>query len=216
MSDDESEDPFESMEDREGDPFEQLGGPDDTEAPPAGDEMSPSDVVDASPAEDAASPSEASEDSDPAFEEEFIEKDAVSVSGEGVPDAAGGPESFDSDPFGEMETPEDDPFQNMGGGDGDPFGSAESAFEAVDVEELDDEELWEAIDSEDETPIADERRYSEVSKHRFCEQCEFFAEPPASHCNHDEASIMEFLDMDKVRVVNCPIVAEQRRIENEE
>jgi len=205
MSDD---DPFESMEDREGDPFEHLGDPVDEESP--------------TPEPDGDDEATVGDDDTPTFEEEFIDDDPFSVGGESV---AGEPqtsadsavedgESFDTDPFGEMA--EDDPFREMDGSDSDPFGGAESAFEAVDVDALDEEELWEAIESDDTTATAQHKRYSEVSKHRFCEQCEFFAEPPASHCTHEEASILEYLDMERVRVVNCPIVAEQRRIENEE
>lgn len=198
MSDE--DDPFESMEQREGDPFESLDGPDEN--------------AEGTDTEDSSTASEDPPDeSGPAFEEEFIESDTVSVdSGAGDADE----ESFDTDPFGEMEGSDEDPFSGMGGGDGDPFGGADSAFEAVDIDALDDEELWEAIDSDDTTATVEETRYSEVSKHRFCEQCEFFAEPPASRCTHEEANILEYLDMEHVRVVNCPIVAEQRRIENEE
>lgn len=207
---DEEDDPFESMADREGDPFEALGGPDDA------DEARPDDDIEETPSTPESS---TGSEAGPAFEEEFIDEEPFGAGAEsGSADhSADDPDAFDSgpDPFGEMEEGGEDPFRDMSAGEGDPFGGAESAFAAVDIEALDDEELWASIGSNDTSP-AEHKRYSEVSKHRFCEQCEFFAEPPAAHCTHEEANILEFLDMEQVRVVNCPIVAEQQRIEDEE
>ena len=190
MSEDDPFEEFEAPEDREGDPFERLddaGAGDDAEPAPSAEES-----------DDDADGEGSPDDEAPAFEEEFIEAPAL----DGVPE--------------NESAADDDPFAGMDDRAGDPFGSGESAFEAVDVDELDAEEVWATLDEDADSTSESFKRYTEVSKHRFCEQCEFFAEPPASHCTHEEAEILEHLDMETVRLVNCPVVAEQRALENEE
>jgi len=212
----EDEDPFENLdppEDREGDPFERLGDagpPDDDTQSEDTDSGDPLDGGgDGERSDDPAAseePVDSEGDDEPAFEEEFIEADdAVPI---GEPPAEG-----------DQTTGEDDPFADMDSRDGDPFDGAESVFETVDVEGVDPDEVWESLESEgsnSDTPSLDESRYTDVSKHRFCEQCEFFSSPPNAHCTHEEAEIIEHLDMETVRLLNCPVVAEQREIENEE
>jgi hypothetical protein len=217
MSDDEGEeeDPFERLgapDDREGDPFEQLGGS-DVESEDAGNDPAeagtddtdetPSDSGDASPESDTAAgtgESETATASDMGFEEEFIDAEQP----------PGGTE------MGSDVDPEEDPFSGMDDRDGDPFGSGESAFEAVDVDTVDEDEVWASLAEDGPATPRQTKRYAEVSKHRFCEQCEYFSEPPNAHCTHDEAEIVEYLDMETVRLLNCPVVAEQREIESDE
>ena len=101
---------------------------------------------------------------------------------------------------------------------GDPFTSPDSAFERMDVGDLDEDEVWEAIaDAEARGSVADaaERTYAEVSKHRFCETCPHFTDPPAIACTHEGTEILEFLDLETVRVVDCPIVEERRELRRE-
>jgi len=192
---DDREDPFESLEvpeDREGDPFERLG--------------------DAGPSEDDSGAADAADE--PAFEEEFIDEDdpfpveAGATATEGPTGSE--PAGSNADPLGG-----DDPFAGMDNREGDPFGDGESVFEAVDVESIDTDEVWESLDEEPSTPSVQGSRYVEVSKHRFCEQCEHFSAPPNAHCTHEEAEIIEYLDMETVRLLNCPVVAEQRELEDE-
>ncbi len=228
MSDD--EDPFERLgepDEREGDPFEQLGesdesGDTDTDADAdadtevnAGADPEPLDddsgLFETGPVDGETDQSETGpvggvepgmsdppdEQSTPGeFEEEFIERDA--------------------DPGEAGVEPDDDPFSGMDDRDGDPFGGGESAFEAVDVDTVDEDEVWASLSEDTSTAPRQSKRYAEVSKHRFCEQCEHFSEPPAAHCTHDEAEIVEYLDMETVRLLNCPVVAEQREIERDE
>ena len=125
------------------------------------------------------------------------------------------PPTGDSDP--------DDPFAGMEDREGDPFEGGESAFERVDVGSVDADSVWEEITAdEDDGPagasVAEvpDVGYAEVSKHRYCEQCEFFSGPPEVACSHEEARILEFVDMETVRLADCPVVAEQRALENEE
>ena len=200
MSEDD-EDPFETLdvpEEREGDPFGSLDG--DGETGPA-----PEPGVDDSTVDDVAGTGHADDDGDPAFEEEFIPEDAVTVESEGT-----------DTPAGEGPLGGDGPFDGMERREGDPFEGGESPFEAVDVDTVDADEVWASLAEDADASAAELKRYSDVSKHRFCEQCEFFSRPPASHCTHEEAEILEYLDMETVRVVNCPVVAEQRQLENEE
>jgi hypothetical protein len=127
-----------------------------------------------------------------------------------------------ADPEATSATDPDDPFTDMDAREGDPFEGGESAFERVDVGGVDADSVWEEITSEDEeesTPDLGEMSGSpdaEVSKHRYCEQCEFFSAPPDVGCSHDEAQILEFVDMETVRLRNCPVVAEQRELDDEQ
>jgi len=206
---DEEDDPFETLEDpadREGDPFERLGdvGPDDG-ATEADDEQT-----------ETRSETDPDGTDEPTFEEEFIDENDPFTSppgttpGQSPADRSGASEPVDGDALGG-----DDPFAGMDGREGDPFGEGESVFESVDVESVDADEVWASLDEDHTTAAAAESRYVEVSKHRFCEQCEHFSSPPNAHCTHEEAEIIEYLDMETVRLLNCPIVAEQRELEDE-
>ncbi|MDS0259088.1 hypothetical protein NDI56_06750 [Haloarcula sp. S1CR25-12] len=198
MSEDEA-DPFEAFddEDREGDPFERL------------DDAGPEDVADDAPAArddgpstpDGAEP--ATSDNEPEFEEAFIDEDDPFATDEG-PATEGASTAGDDDPFAGMDARE-----------GDPFATDESVFEAVDIDRVDPDEVWASLDSDEDGGTFEGSRYVEVSKHRFCEQCEHFSSPPAARCTNEDAEIIEFLDMETVRLLNCPVVAEQRELESE-
>ena len=114
---------------------------------------------------------------------------------------------------------EADPFADLGGGpqprtrgddaDEDPF----ETFESVDVGGVDADEVWSSLSSVDDGAAEfDEKVYYEVSKHRFCEQCPNFSGPPETRCTVDGTEIVEFVDMETVRLVNCPVVAEQEEL----
>jgi len=130
-------------------------------------------------------------------------------------------EFIDDGPFSqsEPEGPADsaaDPFSGMDDREEDPFDDGENVFESVDIDSVDADEVWNSLDEEPDNTTSMPNRYADVSKHRFCEQCEFFASPPGAHCTNEDAEILEFLDMETVRVLNCPIVAEQRELADEE
>lgn len=113
-----------------------------------------------------------------------------------------------------------DPFERLDadGRDGDPFTSTESAFERMNVDDLDPDAVWEDLSAAAARGSVTEQDGSvsaEVSKHRFCEQCEHFSEPPDATCTHDGTQIVEFLDMETVRVLDCPVVEERRALEEE-
>lgn len=95
---------------------------------------------------------------------------------------------------------------------GDPFGEG-GAFESRDSGGIDEDRVWDEIaDAQAQGSVRDasERDYAEVSKHAYCERCEYVTAPPDVGCTHDGTEILEFVDVDTVRVVDCPIVAQRQ------
>jgi len=101
----------------------------------------------------------------------------------------------------------------------------DEAFEEM-VDDVETEEVWTEVtdeESEGETLKKTEETappegaadadIAEVSKHDYCESCEYFSEAPEIHCTHDGTEILEFVDMEHVRLSNCPIVAKRRGLE---
>ncbi|WP_424003295.1 hypothetical protein ACOZ4I_04070 [Haloarcula salina] len=208
MSDD--EDPFERLDpvdDREGDPFERLDPADDEET--TGDDGA-SDIEPSSgggetssagtdPATDPGSEHGQSTDGpDPTIDDDLLS--AVDV------------EEFRTD----SDASSDDPFAGFEEAQDDPFGDTESAFERVDVDHVDADKVWAEITGDGDDADVAENRYAEVSKHRYCEQCEHFSEPPNAHCTNEDTELVEFLDMETVRLRDCPVVAEQHELDGEQ
>ena len=98
---------------------------------------------------------------------------------------------------------------------GDPFESGEGLFESTDIETVDPDSIWRELSSvqSEDSGRQRVRTYADVSKHAFCEQCEHFSKPPDVSCNHDGTEIVEFRDMETVRLIDCPIVAERKALE---
>jgi hypothetical protein len=232
MSDDER-DPFEELDpgdDREGDPFERLGEGPTSDEPTEGetDADTPQPPEESRLGDDAAGPTESHQSAADGWsggESSDTSASETPSSGGGADDllSAVDTEEFRSDSATEtadsgLESSPDpeDPFSGMDSPAEDPFGSGESAFERVDVDHIDADKVWAEIAEDDDSRETPESRYAEVSKHRYCEQCEHFSEPPNAHCTNDGTEIMEFLDMETVRLLNCPVVAEQHEIEREQ
>lgn len=191
-----SDDPFEDIDDeREGDPFADLG----EEESLFTDEQAGESATDASETSGEAPAPSDPEDRHLA-ENPFSEMDAPR------------PEEGETDPFEGMDTTsEDDPFADLGTapGDGDPF---EGMTGGEDI----DDSVWEDLSGEAE-PLTEEsggRRLSEVSKHSFCEQCPHFTGPPEIACTNEGTEILAFLDMETVRVADCPVVEEREELES--
>lgn len=231
-------DPFEQLDedvaDREGDPFEQLDdGPDDqSEDSQSSDADSSSGpewfenphVDDAAGDQGATSPGGGPDVGDAADQEDPVgplgEQDATGEASQQPAEetAAEDPSkmTFDvgrrdadrttmSGPLGDVGTREGDPFEEMG-----------TAFEEQEGGPVDPDVVWQELtsaESRGSVGDAEERTFADVSKHSFCEQCEHFSEPPDISCNHEGTAIVEYLDMETVRVVDCPIVAERRGLE---
>lgn len=230
---DEEDDPFADFEkpDEEDDPFADLdeeAGDDDTTA---------GDADPAAPFEEETEPGRLPDD--PFTDRAGVDRtgtadaDAPKGADAGAGAGAGTADHGDTEPSPDDEgrgvddeaIPEtgdvdgDDPFADLGGGpqprikggesSDDPFES----FEAVDVGDVDVDEIWANLGSLDETAEQFEGKvFYEVSKHRFCEQCPHFTGPPETRCTFDGAEIVEFVDMETVRLVNCPVVAEQEEL----
>jgi hypothetical protein len=50
-----------------------------------------------------------------------------------------------------------------------------------------------------------------VPKRKFCQQCQYFSDPPAVACGHEGTDIVEVTDTDHFRVRGCPMVEESER-----
>ncbi len=102
-------------------------------------------------------------------------------------------------------------------------------FDEQSVQEIDREELWRQVagestaeqtteeppppeDAPRETP--DGRVERIVSKKKYCQGCEYFSPPPDVRCTHDGTDIDELVDMEHFRVFDCPIVAEDEKLED--
>ena len=150
--------------------------------------------------------------------EETVDDALSEVSAAGEPHEAG---EDDTTPDGPEERPPIEPGE--GGEDlfdspdprGDPF--EEDVFEERETGDIDPDEAWaDLATTEEHGGDETERRYAEVSKHSYCENCEWFSDPPETSCTHEGTEIVEFLDMETVRLLNCPVVEERRAIRNED
>jgi len=155
---------------------------------------------------------------------------------EGVDDAGLGASShadseLDTDP--EPGAPADDPFAELDADSGGAAGEGDP-FESVDVGEVGEEDVWEALDEESsvggdatqfgvgdpgggETGDAATRSGGPgprgaatgdervIDKRSYCQQCPHFSEPPETACTHEGTEIVESVDFSRFRVRNCPI-----------
>jgi hypothetical protein len=89
---------------------------------------------------------------------------------------------------------------------------AGEAFVEMSVEEVDEEAVWEELESDSETEPTGEPSVTVkdeavvVPKRSYCERCELFADPPSVHCTNPGTEIVEFVDVEHFRVVSCPVV----------
>jgi hypothetical protein len=236
MSEDTDDDPFERLGDvdRDGDPFERLndaegGDREDTGDPTASrDDDSARSGGDEWPDEGDEWQAPNGEGWEPAPTDRSM-AGGSSTGDQGFP--AGDPpadierEPADDDTVGSVpsgagtdtQSPADGPFADMNTPEEDPFGTGQGVFEQVDAGSVDADEVWDSItddgDGGDGLVVPDGSRYAEVSKHAFCEQCEHFSEPPDVHCSREGTEIIEFLDMETVRLLDCPVVADREELE---
>lgn len=195
-------DPFDAFDvgaERRGDPFDHL----DDDAPEDRNDRHSDPIADAASAE----PDEPPTDPEPGGGDDGDDDAARHVE---VSVGAG-------DPFGDVDVSSGDPFEAGG------------TFDEAGVEGVDPDEVWDRLTGEaDPTePIAEDQDRDrdqdqdqdeaeddvvDVSKHAFCETCEFFSPPPEVSCTHPGTDILEFVDVETVRVANCPIVAERREL----
>lgn len=99
-------------------------------------------------------------------------------------------------------------------------------FEEMDVREIDGEQIWDELLSEEEevegaseseravgagaevtevgTAPGQQRQAHIVPKDEFCGRCPHLGDPPALTCEHDGTDIVEVTDADHFRVRGCP------------
>ena len=208
-------DAFDGYRDREGDPFDSLG--DD----PASDADGPTDGRD--PQRDESGAADGNDDGSTPDPAAGSDPDPFEYMGDRGPQTGGQGAGGDAE---SPDGPGDDPLADVTVSDGDPFESASSAFERSGVEGIDPDEVWDRLTGEPEGGAgaetgddgefpADEDDIDEVSKHGYCEGCEYFSAPPDVACGHEGTDILEFVDVDTVRVSNCPVVEERRELEED-
>jgi hypothetical protein len=96
------------------------------------------------------------------------------------------------------------------GGDAD----YDDLFTEQQADDVDRETLWEQVTADEptESVTEDERDVREVSKRAYCQGCEYFSDPPDVSCGHEGTEILEAVDLERFRVVNCPVVKEDERL----
>jgi hypothetical protein len=203
-------DPFADVAtDRAGDPFDGLGAPsggpagaaDDTGDEPVGTRSDDDRSGDSGPTDDASAWQPLPEVSEADEAREADDGGISTASGAGALGGTAGlePDEGVEDPFGDPDPR------------GDPFGD-EGVFERQEVGDVDPDEVWEALEATEQVGGEEGRRYAEVSKHTYCENCEWFSEPPEVSCTREGTEIVEFLDVETVRLLSCPVVEERRAI----
>lgn len=231
----EEDDPFKKLDeaarDRQGDPFENLssGERDETEPTPGTDssDRTPNELESKPTQDHFEGESEPNRDTFDQFS--GVEEDAQPPESESAESQQTADQQRDEPAeestmqFGiarrESEEPDDmPPLSDLSGREGNPFEGVDDAFESVDVEQVDPDLVWQELtsaESRGSVGEAQKRTYAEVSKHSYCEQCEHFSEPPDVHCTHEGTEIVEFLDMETVRLVDCPIVTAREKLEDD-
>lgn len=93
--------------------------------------------------------------------------------------------------------------------------AADDLFTQEDVREIDPDVVWDRLEDDEpiETP-AGEREVRVVEKDSYCEGCPYFSQPPAVGCDHEGTQIIELVDVEHFRVVDCPKVRETEHLES--
>lgn len=106
----------------------------------------------------------------------------------------------------------------------------EDAFEQMDVGDVGDDDVWEALDEDaadsfgpaagpdaDEVSAASRATATSsvddgvehiVNKRSYCQQCPHFTAPPDVACTHEGTTIAEVVGFGEFRVRNCPMVSD--------
>lgn len=171
--------------------------------------------------------------------EEVRDEDAGTAgAGEGVAEDGDGPGERDG-PIGEFAAEID---AESGDAGADP--SDQLFEEVDEVGDVDREALWRQVAGEDaaarveevrsevedeangptvkrpddahgtEGVSVEDREERVVDKAKYCHNCEYFSGPPETRCTHSGTEILEMVDVDHFRVVDCPVVAEDEELEN--
>jgi hypothetical protein len=94
------------------------------------------------------------------------------------------------------------------------------AFDEVEVEDVDQEALWEQLEDDrfestvDEPKDSTERDVQVISKRNYCMRCQYFSAPPEVRCTHERGEIREVVDSQQFEVADCPILRGEEELEN--
>ena len=112
----------------------------------------------------------------------------------------------------------DDPFAELDAADAEPDPDSDDPFERMEVDEVDIDGVWDALEASSEAAVDAESEPAEpestepaehvVNKRTYCQRCPHFAAPPDTACTHEDATIVEALGFDEFRVQGCPMVTE--------
>lgn len=115
----------------------------------------------------------------------------------------------------------DDPFEELDGLD-DPGPQLDDPFEEIEIEEIDEDEVWDAVLednlSTEHLPSPDPESDGDsseviVKSGQYCKKCEHFSAPPDSVCGNPGTEIVELVGVDRFLVRNCPVVESRKRAE---
>jgi hypothetical protein len=120
------------------------------------------------------------------------------------------------------EVPEslEDPFAELDEDDSTP--PPEDPFEKIEVEAIDEDEVWNAILEDDlsteqrsvpDPESGDDSDETVVKTEQYCKNCEHFSAPPDSVCTNPGTEIVELVGVDQFLVRNCPVVESRKRAE---
>jgi hypothetical protein len=124
----------------------------------------------------------------------------------------------DEDPFEELADLEEIAREDGDGADLDA--DVENLFTEVEVDEIDEEELWNDVAASGDVTtsagaeagvsgggvVEDDGTGDVVPKASYCQKCEYFSEPPEVACQNHGTEIVQQVDLDHFRVRDCPVV----------
>jgi hypothetical protein len=94
------------------------------------------------------------------------------------------------------------------------------AFDEVEVDDVDQEALWEQLEDDrlestvDEPRDSSERDVQVIKKRDYCMRCQYFSAPPEVRCTHETGEIREVVDSQQFEVADCPILRGEEELEN--
>lgn len=156
--------------------------------------------------------------------------------GDGEGDATAPFEELDAegdvdDPFAELaagarDSPREFPEEELEAAAGEVDAESDP-FEEMEVEDLDEEDVWAALSEAEEpeveiggeaTPVETEEGVEDhiVDKREYCQRCPYFTEPPTVACSHEGTEIVEAVTTDEFRVRGCPMISEEGPTFNQE
>lgn len=138
---------------------------------------------------------------------------------EELDDEAGTDDPFEELEAGARESLEEFPEEQLEAAAGEVDAEG-GPFEEMEVEDLDEEDVWDALSAAEEaeieiggeaTPVETGEAVEDhiVDKREYCQRCPHFTEPPTVSCAHEGTEIVEVVSTDEFRVRGCPMISEE-------